>query len=547
MFVRAACYIRQQEFLNAMIVCVRQIRDRAVRIKICDLAGELAGYVLEDNQWPDIVEFALVSAQSAEPLDREIGLSVLSSICGCFVPSSPEYYNVLKIIGLSLVDTTNECKNINQAIGALYSMLLCASLETQVDEFRVLLQNLLGGMQLLVQHGTEDAMCAYAQVMVDIAEEKPSYFSSALSETFAFVVRWLEQETEPSLPASVKYLLVELLVTVCSNAPKKCRKLKGAAGEKNHFTKVFLPICLKLMAQVGTDELWVTRDDVEAIDEKSSASDVGESALNRCCNSLGVACTYPVISSMIAPYIVSPVWQHQYAAIQCMANYLEVSVRLTDKSQLQVHRMEVYTTLSHFINSEVPQVRSAAYYAFSQLLMCHGAEMKGEQTTALMHLIAKGTPAAVNPAPRVRRSALIAIANFIDVAKRSVLEKNAEFILTLAAGAIREGPNIVRESCLTLIIGIAENLRGEKLWETNYGVVMPVLKELMVMSQAESQDAESLWAQTLECSAIVGEAAGKTLFYTDAIHLMNLLGTLQAESDGSEPEMFVMKAWVRIA
>ncbi len=33
------------------------------KIKICEISGELAGYVLEPNQWPEIVAFSLSSAQ----------------------------------------------------------------------------------------------------------------------------------------------------------------------------------------------------------------------------------------------------------------------------------------------------------------------------------------------------------------------------------------------------------------------------------------------------------------------------------------------------
>jgi hypothetical protein len=89
-------------------------------------------------------------------------------------------------------------------------------------------------------------------------------------------------------------------------------------------------------------------------------------------------------------------------------------------------------------------------------------------------------------------------------------------------------------------------LSGANVWGTHYSTIMPILKQLLL--HAQSRGLESLWAQTLECCAIVGESSGKELFYQDAMEMMSSLTAMQNNFESSsEPEIFLMKAWVRIA
>jgi hypothetical protein len=75
---------------------------------------------------------------------------------------------------------------------------------------------------------------------------------------------------------------------------------------------------------------------------------------------------------------------------------------------------------------------------------------------------------------------------------------------------------------------------------------MPILKELLAYSHRRGL--ESLWSQTLECVTVVGESAGKFLFYQDALELMELLTHVQNQLEPhSSLEAVLIKAWVRIA
>jgi hypothetical protein len=154
----------------------------------------------------------------------------------------------------------------------------------------------------------------------------------------------------------------------------------------------------------------------------------------------------------------------------------------------------------------------------------------------------------MNPAPRVRRNALIALVQIIDIAPSSYLAYHSTTFLEAICSALREGPTIVQESCVAAIISISETNRGVVYWSKYYAGSMPIMKELL--EYAQRRGLESLWSQTLEAISILGESAGKSLFYQDAMELMELLSKIQnslTDTQNSSLESSLIKAWVRIA
>ena len=48
---------------EGLLAAIDREHDASLRSSICDIAGELAGYVLEENQWPEIITFAYKNLQ----------------------------------------------------------------------------------------------------------------------------------------------------------------------------------------------------------------------------------------------------------------------------------------------------------------------------------------------------------------------------------------------------------------------------------------------------------------------------------------------------
>jgi hypothetical protein len=120
-----------------------------------------------------------------------------------------------------------------------------------------------------------------------------------------------------------------------------------------------------------------------------------------------------------------------------------------------------------------------------------------------------------------------------------------ERILVCVTNALREGPLIVQECCVSAIISIAESIKGSQL-AAYYDNIMPILKQLL--SHARSAGLEALWGQGIECCAMVGESSGRDKFFADAQEMMQTLIALHTELDeDSDMRKYLMKAWVRIA
>ena len=132
--------------------------------------------------------------------------------------------------------------------------------------------------------------------------------------------------------------------------------------------------------------------------------------------------------------------------------------------------------------------------------------------------------------------------NLVDSSATSLVEGWAPRILTAVMGALVEGPVMVQECCVSCIVSFAESVKGEQL-SSYYDIIMPILQQLL--HHAHVTGLESLWGQTMECCAIVGEASGKEKF---AVHAFEMMRSLENElGEESEARKYFLKAWVRIA
>ncbi len=103
----------------------------------------------------------------------------------------------------------------------------------------------------------------------------------------------------------------------------------------------------------------------------------------------------------------------------------------------------------------------------------------------------------------------------------------------------------MQDLCVSAIISVTESLRADTV-APYYDSLMPILKQLLV--HAQSHNLEVLWGMGIECCARLGEVAGKTKFYPDALEMMSTLVQVQAQLDeSSEARKYLMRAWVRIA
>lgn len=598
---------------------LREEANTTIRLRVCDIAGELGGGVLEPRDWPDLAPTAYMLCKSAQPADREVGLSLIGLLADSQIAHNEVFLPALvEILQLNFAGAdhtqSGSGKGVMLTLKTLNYAIQSLRAPSQMDVLRPLVPVLFQSFGALIQRflqsqnaptepsvpssssslqqqpakqgGKADrALCQFAEHLVDIADHSPDFFAQHLESFLSPVMDCIEADA--ALSDHLKFLLIEFLVTLCVGVPKRVKKTRGPQNaQKDYFISRFFPICVCMMARLPIEPQWESADTLEESHYDSSSCDVGESALRRATAALGVRHTYALVSSLIGACLADAgCWERQVAGLQCVALYMEVSSHIQNAEQLAVHRREVLHTLLAFMSHVHARVKHAALYAASQFLLFHGNALDNEQAKELLQAITRNVPVAVNPSPRVRRNAMIALIQWIDVLPSSLLVSGhgndaasslSSSLLSVICQALREGPTIVQESCVSAIISIAESTKSSSsatafrdgydgveyedehfvgssssgksnnCWHAHYPQIMPILKELLVYSQR--QGLESLWSQALECVAVVGESAGKQLFYQDALELMELLRQVQNQLEPhSSLEAVLIKAWVRIA
>ena len=496
-------------------------------------------------------DFLLLSSQSSSAVERETGMALIGMLSGShasFFTSTSNIQSIESMFCQCLADMSNEGRVTLAAIRAFASLLTALPQESDYDHFQTVLASIMSGLVVVIDQVASNqlsdaASIAYTESLIDMADECSAYFCLQLDKVFQTVFDLIER---PALQSSVRRMLVEFVVCICTTSYKMVRKMRGPQGEKGYFALKFFPICARMMWGLKDSPDWVTATNTEeeedAEDEDMQDSDMGETALDRVTQALGHRSTFSVISSQLTVLLGSSIWQHQRAGLRILGNYLEVSSHITDKNQIVQHRIEVSNTLTIFSNNSHPQVRAAAFYAVCQMFVMQGRKLPSATTGLLLEIILNGMSMNTNPAPRIRRNAVLCLMNLVDSSATSLVEGWAPRILTAVMGALVEGPVMVQECCVSCIVSFAESVKGEQL-SSYYDSIMPILQQLL--HHAHVTGLESLWGQTMECCAIVGEASGKEKF---AVHAFEMMRSLENElGEESEARKYFLKAWVRIA
>ena len=454
---------------------------------------------------------------------------------------------LISIFQACLIDESNIFRVAIAAIRSLSVLLVNLPQESDFEPFycltEVILQGLQATVRFMVADSTNVAAIAFTESLIDIAENT-LFFTMQFGLVFEVVMNIMEQA---AIVPALRHMLVEFLVCICVSSAKRARKLKSATGEKGYFASRFIPFCVRMMVTVTHDDpSWETVDTLEEnADDGSTDFDVGEAALDRVTHCLGLRSTFPIMTTQLHLLLSSSAWQYHFAGLRSIATYLEVSAQIPEKAQLHHHREEISNIIMLYASNVHVRVRSAAFYAATQFFVMHGKTLKVGVIDKMLPMLLQSASISINPSPRVRRSAMLALVHLIDRAPASAIEKHTRSILDTIVTSLSEGSVLVQEQCVQGIVSVTENLSSDCI-RPYYDSLMPILKQLL--TYAQSHELESLWGQGLECCARLGEVSGKVKFYPDALEMMGTLVQVQTQlAESSDVRKYVMKAWVRIA
>ena len=537
-------YLRSQ-----LLMCALNERDFHVRQNLCEIIGEMCLNIIDSEEWPELLPFVYECTQSVDASYREIGLSLYGSIAPQFaeILLQPSHIApILWTLSLSLVDVSNEFRVMHAAIRAFSVLLGLNSRPSDQDALLPLLEPSIRGLQLCCQQQNENIALRYIDTLIEMVEQSSNFFVTSLLFIFESFME-LAEGKQNVLQGSVVQQLLEFLVILSERIPKYCRKLRGGrTDDKSYFSSRLLPFCAELMTRISDDQEWNTSDTLENYDVQSDFC-VGEQAFDRITHALGVRATFTTVLVILKRMFGSQdhAWECRHAGLYILANYVDVSSHIPNPSQLQQHCTDICATMIAYTGDSNPRVRAGAFFGFSKLLSGFSEDMFQEQIDRIIQTTLTSISSSLNPVPRVRTAALLSLCVLLRNVSAPRIERWSSILLGQVIMSLEEGPIIVQEQCVHVIQALADTAVNNSL-SSYYDSLMPVLQR--VLSYSRDNGLEQLWGNTLECCAMVGEASGMIKFRNDAMSLMNMLISMQTDTEaGSITNRFVMKTLVRVA
>lgn len=527
----------QQDLKTRVLAMLQAEQSDNLRRKGCEVISELARNCIDDdgnNTWPEFLQFLFQCTHSQSAILRESALRMFASVPGIFGNQQMNYMDVIKqMLQQSLNDTS--CYNVRfQAVRALSSFILIHEKEDPIQKhFNDLLPAMIRIVAESIEKNEEDAVL---KSLIELAESTPKYLRPQLRNIIPMCMGVM---TNDDMEDSWKHLALEVLVTLCENAPAMMRK-EGAS-----FIPALIPIILNMLTDLDDIADWSVSDEL-AVDESDSNNVVAETALDRLACGLGGKTILPHIVQNIYPMLNNDNWKFRHAALMALSAVGEGCYKQMDEILPQlIDGILVYLRDNH------PRVRYAACNTIGQMSSDFAPTFEKKFHDKVIPGLLMVLEDYANP--RVQAHAGAALVNFSEDCPKNILVPYLNEIMAKLEGIlsakfnelVERGTKLVLEQVVTTIASVADT--SEEQFIVYYDRLMPCLK--YIIQNANTQELKLLRGKTIECVSLIGLAVGKEKFMKDATEIMDLL--LKTHSEGDLPPddpqtSYLISAWARI-
>jgi len=319
----------QISFKKILLETLHNENCSTLKNQLTDTIGDLANYVIDNNDWQELLPFIYSSIQSNDPLNKETGICLLGMISNTYqemLISKSTINAIVSVFKIRLNDDDNNGRIVIASIRSLVSLLHSLREDNQWYNLLDIADDVIHTLQRCINNYatgifTESILISYIDSLIEISDSFPFFFENTFYNITETSVQLIESSV---ITSSTRHLLIEFLVTLATTIPKKIRKLKGSTGEKGYFALRLFPVLIMMMCSIEDDSHWITATDIEESAEESVAdSDVGETAIDRISQALGLRIIYPVISPHITTLLSQNSWKQQ-----CAGNYNIVFIYL---------------------------------------------------------------------------------------------------------------------------------------------------------------------------------------------------------------------------
>ncbi|CAM9490942.1 unnamed protein product [Chrysoparadoxa australica] len=532
--------------------------DADMKGSLANLVGELATGISESRRddWSELFQYMTAELSSECHKRQVVGLQLLRELAGMVterVYYDGHYLAMLQARMRHLLLTGSTKVRVG-GLKALSALITHSSTEEERHRWEPCHPSLIPALQAVLSTGDVAASCSCLEMAIEIASEAAWLFKPSLGECVSLNAN---AAATASVPATVRQLALELLVTLAEEGPVMCRSLgcgegsdpsdQGRAQLGAAFAEQVIPVCMSVIAQVpdeGEPPPWGGSD----VDEEDGSGDllalalqehveVALEALRRVVIALGRASLARAMACVImAIGAKQQQWQVCFSGLRAVRELGE----LLDEGQLS----QILPLVAAHINNSLPKVRCAALGALAGLSADQAPTVQEQHHRLVAPSLLNSTLTSTNPTSRVRVCAFDATAQFFYNCPHEVAVLYADGFMKSSMLGLQQVSKRERVSSIDSI-GALAGMLGED-FGAYYDHVMPALWQLLA-ENVTGRVAMELKGKTLETITIIGEAVGPDRFTSHAMALMEeMCRGLPSLVNNDHMKPYVLKAWVRI-
>lgn len=499
--------------------------ERAVRNKISDAVAEVARQYTENNDaWPELLGALFQLSQAPEPEKRENAFRVFATTPAIIGKQHEEA--VLQAFQRGFKDEAVMVRLA--AMEAFASFFRTISKKGQAKYFP-LIPDVLNILPPIQSSQDSDDLSKALVALIDLAESAPKMFKPLFHNLVQFSVSVIQDK---ELDNICRQNALELMATFADYAPSLCRKDPS-------YTNDMITQCLSLMTDLGEDDddasEWMASDDLDQ-DESDQNHVAGEQTMDRLANKLGGQTILAPTFNWLPRMMTSMAWRDRHAALMAISAISEGCRELMIGELSQVLDLVIPA-----LRDPHPRVRWAGCNALGQMSTDFAPKMQTDYYDRVLKAI---IPVLDSPEGRVKSHAAAALVNFCEEAEKNILEPYLDDLLSHLFQLLQNEKRYVQEQALSTIATIAD--AAEAAFTKYYDTLMPLL--VQVLQNQNDKEYRLLRAKAMECATLIALAVGKERLGPDAMTLVNLLATIQANiTDADDPQaQYLLHCWGRM-
>ncbi|KAH3756059.1 Karyopherin beta 3 [Pelomyxa schiedti] len=479
-----------QDFIkNCLMRIVMCDNQRSVLRVVCDTVADLAGVLVPEGMWPQLLSQLFTCASSQYPSQRFASFAIFADLSVLLGPDMwrPVFKQVHFLLASGMGDA--DLKVRQQCFVATSAFFQCVTLS-------------------LDQHTELDA-CKALEVFIELASYSPEFFAPHL----ILVVDTM-----------VEVSSVEVLLSLCEGKLPIIKK-------HTTFTAKILQLLLSWLMQVSESDSWEKFKE----DSLCSTMDFSAQSIDRLTSALGGSAILPILLPYISSLLASQDWRQRYAAIFALALSVD-GCHFVLKNYLA----EIHGLLLPLLRDAHPRVRWLCIGCYGKFCREFGPAFQTKLASQFLPVV---LDLVHDTSARVQANVAVTIADFISGCSKEIasiyVTQMMQTLLTLL-----QIPNVyVQEETVGAISTAAHSL---KLGFTPfYNTFVPHLKN--IMGTARSVSLRKLRAKAIESLTLIGIAVGHERFEEDAREIMNAIVQTQVVS-ADDPQIACFEsAFGRIA